>query len=138
MCSVGTTLAYFPPRPEFVAHWLLAHEAALPRADGGATAADHVHAQLRGDLVVFLGPTGFDSLWARAQHLAQPGVPTPVGTAVMTPDAHSADVDHAVLASFLTLLFTFVGAALSVRLLRQMWPALPLDAADLEPSDDTL
>lgn len=131
-------MAYFPPRPEALAHWLLAHEgAALPHVHGDRTAADHVHAQLRTSLVVFLGPTGFDSLWARAQHLAQPGVPTPMGTAVVSPDAHSADADHAaVLASFISLLFTFVGAALGVRLLRQSWPALPLDAAALEPSDD--
>lgn len=133
-------MTQFPPRPEALAHWLLAHEAAaLPRAHGGAPAAAHIHAQLRTGLVVFLGPTGFDSLWARAQHLAQPAVPTPVGAAVISPDARAADAAHeAVLASFITLLFTFVGAALSVRLLRQLWPALPLDDADLATSDDTV
>ncbi len=62
-----------------------------------------------------------------------------MGAAVSRADASAApDAHAAVLASFISLLFTFVGAALSVRLLRQMWPALPLDAADLEPSDDTL
>jgi hypothetical protein len=123
-----------------VAHWLLAHEAVtLQHAHGHATAADRVHAQLRTGLVVFLGPTGFDSLWARAEHLAQPVVPTPVGAAVLPPDARVADPDHAaVLARFIALLFTFVGTALSVRLLRQSWPTLPLDAAALETSDGTV
>lgn len=130
----------FPPRPDAVAHWLLAHEAAaLQAADVGVTAAERVHAQLRAGLVVFLGPTGFDSLWARAQYLAQPGAPTSTGAAVLPPDAPAADADHqAVLASFITLLFTFVGVALGVRLLRQLWPALPLDAADLDTSDGSV
>lgn len=133
-------MTQFPSRPEAVAQWLLAHEAAAaPRADGGATAAAQVHAQLRTSLVVFLGPTGFDSLWARAQHLAQPSVPARLGAAVLPPDARATDTDHAaVIASFITLLFTFVGVALGVRLLRQSWPALPLDAADLNTSDDTV
>jgi hypothetical protein len=122
-----------------VAHWLLAHEAGdVPRADVDATAADRVHAQLRTGLVVFLGSTGFESLWARAEHLAPPAVP-PMRAAVIPPDARDVDMDHAaVLTSFITLLFTFVGTALGVRLLRQSWPALPLDAADLNTSDDTV
>ncbi len=139
MFSVRMIHDTVPPRPEDLAHWLLTHDAAVPTRADEATAADHVHAQLRTSLVVFLGPTGFDSLWARARHLAQPAVPTPVGAAVIPSDVRDADTDHeAVLASFITLLFTFVGAALGVRLLRQSWPALPVDDADLDRSDDTV
>lgn len=131
-------MVHVPPRPEVVAHWLLAHEAAvLPRAHADATAADQVHAQLRAGLVVFLGPTGFDSLWARAQQLAQLPVPAPAEAAVIPPDASGGPAAPAVvLINFIALLFTFVGAVLGVRLLRQVWPALPLDAADLDISDD--
>ena len=130
----------FPPRPEAVAHWLLTHEGGnMPHVDGRVTAADRVHAQLRTGLVVFLGPTGFDSLWARAQHLAHPSVAASTGGAAIPPDPPNADdAQQAVLARFIALLFTFVGAALGLRLLRQSWPALPLDAADLESSDDAV
>ena len=65
-----------PPAPEALARWLLSTEAAGdPSPDARAAAAERVHLRLREGLIVFLGPTGFDSLWARALHLARP---TPV------------------------------------------------------------
>jgi hypothetical protein len=33
-------------------------------------------------------------------------------------------------ASFITLLFTFIGEELSLRFIRQIWPDLPPDAAE--------
>jgi hypothetical protein len=130
------------PHPDTLAQWLLAHEAGDDHTpEAWVTAAAQVHARLRAGLMVFLGQAGFDSLWARALHLAQPPVPARVGPTAgslppLLPDAQAAWQDHdaaaartalgAPVARFIALLFTFVGADLGVRLLHTIWPALPL------------
>ncbi len=121
------------PDPDMVAQWLLLHEAEdHPSADALVTTAARVHARLRVGLMVFLGPAGFDSLWTRALHVVQPPVPasirTGAGPVPLLPlnDQAAMRDDDAVVASFIALLFTFVGADLGVRLLHTIWPALPL------------
>jgi hypothetical protein len=142
---VGTT-----PAPAALAHWLLTHEAGT-NPTPVAAAAERVHARLREGLAVFLGQSGFDSLWARALHLAQgtqfgaaqgdggPGSRAPaLGAPVSERDAaETQDVPLATLASFIALLFTFVGAALGVRLIHHVWPELLLGEADMQTGDDT-
>ena len=146
---VGTT-----PAPEALARWLLTHEAGTnPTPEAVAAAAERVQARLREGLAVFLGQTGFDSLWARALYLAQR---TSSGTAQgdggaggRSPDpesrapvserdaAETQDVPLATLASFIALLFTFVGAALGVRLIHHVWPELLPGGVDMPTGDDT-
>ncbi len=132
-----------PPVPEAVARWLLAHEAAgNPSPEAVAAAAERVRGRLREGLSVFLGPTGFDSLWARAIHLAQQtsseaaneGRDPSVARRHDGSEAHDALI--AALTSFLTLLFTFVGAVLGVRLIRHVWPDMPWGEAGT-PRGDT-
>jgi hypothetical protein len=133
------------PEPEALARWLLASaDGAHDDLEELTMAAIHTYERLRAHLGGFLGRQGFDALWARALHLVQRGFPwndIDVGSAV-PPSQHrlqhrldlvvrgrdAADA-HAILlvvfTQFLTLLFTFIGADLSVRLLHQHWPALP-------------
>jgi hypothetical protein len=142
-----------PPAPEELARWLLIHEARdNPSPEVFAAAAERVHARLRASLSVFLGPTGFDSLWARAMHLS----PTISGGAAPTGDESPAALPavfrtvvtgsdaaevHAGLiadvASFIALLFTFVGATLGLRLMRHVWPELPVGGPSTQPGDVT-
>ena len=143
-----------PPVPEALARWLLSTEAeGTPSPDAWRAAAERVHVRLREGLSVFLGPTGFDSLWARAMHLARPTPLAPAdaggdGSTALLPgwpawarprDASEAhDVLLAALASFITLLFTFVGAALGARLIRRVWPDLPLGEAGTQTGEPAL
>src|SRR5207247_9013006 len=62
-----------PPTPEALARQLLAAEAGeRTRPEEFAAAGERAYLRLRERLAVLLGPTGFDALWARAMHLAQP------------------------------------------------------------------
>jgi hypothetical protein len=113
-----------------LARWLLTHEAGDdPSPEALAAAAERVHVRLREGLIVFLGQSGFDSLWARAMHIAR---------RVSERDAAEAqEIPIAALASFITLLFTFVGAALGVRLIHHVWPELPVGGADMQTGEVT-
>ncbi len=109
-------------------------------------AAERVHLRLRERLSVFLGPTGFDSLWSRAMNLAQRTFPASVRAGEedgnpLLPGLHVTvsggtgdeiqDLLLAALTSFITLLFTFVGADLGFRLIHQSWPQfLPAISGD--------
>ena len=115
-----------PPAPEELARQLLAYEASEKQSpEELAAAGERVYLRLREHLVVLLGPTGFDALWARAMHLAQPkfrsGDDT---TAEESIPMHGYGLHAAVrgrdsavgqhnlvvtFASFITLLFTFIG-----------------------------
>ena len=144
---VGTT-----PAPEALARWLLTHEAGTnPTPEAVAAAAERVQARLREGLSVFLGQTGFDSLWARALYLAQrtssgatqgaavPGS-RPPGLRALVSDRDAAETEDfplAALASFIALLFTFVGAALGVRLIHHVWPELLPGGVDMPTGEDT-
>ncbi|MEI7768949.1 MAG: hypothetical protein WCI67_03120 [Chloroflexales bacterium] len=135
-----------PLLPETLARQLL-----LP-AEGDdlllATAATGAYARLRTHLAAFLGEKGFDALWRRAIHLArrefQPWADAAGGgpADALPPGLYGAlcgddDADNlarliAAFASFITLLFTFVGEGLGLSLLHQALPNLPLDAADAQ------
>jgi hypothetical protein len=147
-----------PPTPESLARRLLAYEAGeKSRPEELAAAGEHVYLRLRERLVVLLGAAGFDALWVRAMHLAQPkfhpgdntvaekeALPTPAsrvdGLHAAMLGRDSAALQHnlvAAFASFITLLFTFIGEELGFRFIRQIWPELPPDAAALSAEEAT-
>lgn len=137
-----------PPTPADLARWLLAAEAGKHKEpEEFAALGERVYHRLRTHLATLLGANGFDALWARALHLAQPnfraGDDTAVEEALPTRASHAYGLDAAMrghdsavvqqnlvvaFASLITLLFTFIGEELSLRFIRQVWPDLPQDA----------
>jgi hypothetical protein len=136
-----------PPLSEKLARRLLRSEAGdHPSAEELAAVTAAAYTRLRAHLAVFLGEQGFDALWRRAIHLARRELhawddaageePSPT----LPPGLHGAlrggDATEALarlisaFASFIALLFTFIGEDLAVRLIYQAWPHLPPDAAD--------
>jgi len=146
-----------PAAPVVVAQWLLAAEAGMNNGtEELAAVGERVYHRLRMHLAVLLGSNGFDALWTRAMHLAQPnfraGDNTATEESLSTQGAHAyglyaavrgqapATIQHnlvAAFASFITLLFTFIGAELSLRFIRQLWPDLPLDATEVRADGAT-
>lgn len=136
-----------PPAPEALARQVLATEAAThQRTDDMPATAGLAYDRLRARLSVFLGEVGFDALWARALALTRRAFPAAGAvseehTAALPPGlaaavaghdaAETAAILHAAFANFFTLLFSFIGPEISLRLLRQLWPDLPRDAADM-------
>ncbi len=138
-----------PPAPDELARWLLVYEAGVKKSpEELAAAGERAYLQLRKRLVVLLGATGFDALWARGMHLAKPKFHSgddPAANESFPIQAAHADGLHAavsghdsvviehnlviVFASFITLLFRFIGEELGLRFIRQIWPELRLDAA---------
>ncbi len=117
-----------------------------PTTDALALVAAGAYTRLRARLAVFLGEQGFDALWRRAIRLSQQGPQAAGDTAreeaspTLPPGLHSAlrgsnaAEAHtrlvAAFASFIGLLFTFIGEELGTRLIAQAWPELPSGAAD--------
>lgn len=138
-----------PSPSEALARRLLAYEAGeKTRPEELAAAGERAYLQLRTRLAVLLGATGFDALWARGMHLAKPKFHSGDKPAAnesfptQTSGAHelhaavrghdSVVIEHnlvIVFASFITLLFRFIGEELGLRFIRQIWPELRLDAA---------
>lgn len=137
-----------PPTPEELARWLLSSKGQdHDTLEEVTMVAVHIYEQLRDHFSLFLGPHGFDSLWARTLHLVQRGfpwdgsleegaLPTPhhrlnslvQGRAV----AEAREVLLAVFTQFFALLFTFIGADLGFRLLHQHWPGLRAPATGVQ------
>jgi hypothetical protein len=136
-----------PPAPEALARQVLAIEAAAhQRADDMPAAAGLAYDRLRARLSVFLGEVGFDALWARALALTRRSFPPadaaaeehaaalPPGLATVIAGRNAVEAAtmlQTVFANFFTLLFSFIGSEISLRLIRQLWPDLPRDAADM-------
>jgi hypothetical protein len=135
-----------PSLSEKLARRLLRSEAGEhPTAEELAAVATAAYTRLRVHLAVFLGEQGFDALWRRATHLARqefpwddaadsdpsPALPPELCGILRGGDATAAYPRLiAAFASFIALLFTFIGEDLGVRLIYQAWPDLPPDAAD--------
>lgn len=142
-----------PPTPEDVARWLLAtEEGPTSTPDLLADSARRLYLELRAGLAVFVGPTGFDSLWARAMHAAHgaqppdarggavPTVTLPPGVPaiVLVHDAVAArEVLIRTFASVFGLLFRLLGPALALHLLREVWPGLLADRPGSQTGDIT-
>lgn len=104
----------------------------------------HVCEKLRQHLATFMGKTGFHTLLARALALASVEVPGLRAVRVKPDDSlegleelqQQLDPDKlfeggvALLAQLLGLLVTFIGEVLTVRLVREIWPKVPLDDLD--------
>ena len=131
-----------PPRTsELYARILIAEESrAKVSSDSEALAALRVCEKLRGPLATLAGTAGFRSLLHRAVTLAKPKAPwldelklnddgSFNHTAEM--EARLATVDAArgaaeVVAQLLGLLITFIGEALTLRLIQDVWPKAAL------------
>ena len=114
--------------------------ASKPKLPAGFDVAE----KLRRHLATFLGKTGFHTLLARALALAAAEVPWLRGVRVKADDALEGLEEFqmqlnrdelfeggvVLLARLLGLLVTFIGAALTVRLVREVWPKVPLDDLD--------
>ncbi len=121
--------------------WLLA-EAGQWEAQALAEALDRLCGRLRDHLSPLVGRAGFAALLARAVHLAQATYP---GLALIALDetgasdsclrgVHEFATAHtpteveaaltAILTQFFGLLVTFIGAALTIRMLGEIWPEL--------------
>ncbi|RPJ39958.1 MAG: hypothetical protein EHM27_08715 [Deltaproteobacteria bacterium] len=128
-----------------VARWLIAREAAAgypPEAK--AQAAFRVCEKLRHYLSTFAGVAGFRSLLSRALILAKAEVSwlsavevkadgslAELGSLATQHDRDEAEKGGVVLlAQLLGLLVTFIGVALTLRLVQDVWPDVPSDLMD--------
>ena len=139
------------PEMQNLARWLLASEAAIvepadpPGKPGEATVQAavcvRVCEKLRKPLVTLTGVAGYRALISRALALAKAGVPS-LGSLRVREDGllegpypaepgrkpGEAQVGGAALvAQLLGLLVTFIGAALTMQLVRDVWPDAPFD-----------
>ncbi len=127
--------------PEDLAHWLLRHAVEGDESPAAFVAtAESVHGRLRAGLSVFVGQSGFDSIWARAVSQVSRSMAGGAGEDALmlrapgwsnALSARTSDemcsIVVAAFTRFIGLLFTFVGAELGSRLLFQVWPELPLE-----------
>ena len=124
-----------------LARWLLAHEAGEGEpAEATPQAASRTFEKLRLYLTKLVGVAGFQALLARALVLAQADVAwlqavrvAPDATlegfeeAVRKQEAHETTQGAvALLTQLLGLLFTFIGEALTLHLLQDIWPEAAL------------
>jgi hypothetical protein len=135
-----------------LALWLLAYEVEEPQDPGAlAEAAERICHKLSVRLARLITPVGYEALVTRAKQLATPQFPFLAGVRVGSGSESCLDglresvrgVDTAgvlhglatTVANITNLLMTFVGDELTVHLLREIWPDLPLrqiGAADSE------
>lgn len=131
-----------PQRPgEFYAQVLIAEESRTEGSSNSkARAALRVCEKLRRPLATLAGTAGFRSILYRAVTLAKPEAPwledlklNDNGSFIHTPEmeARLATVDAArgaadVVAQLLGLLITFIGEALTLRLIHDVWPKVAL------------
>ncbi|CAN5329606.1 hypothetical protein BH11MYX1_BH11MYX1_13640 [soil metagenome] len=124
-----------------VAERLLRYEAVAAKA-GTEAAAFRVSEKLGDRLSQLLGAAGFQALLARALHLATAGAPE-LSAVEVRPDGslagrsksgrHSRSTQMAkgevmLITELLALLDTFIGEALMLRLVQDVWPKATLDA----------
>jgi len=115
-----------------LAERLVMFEAASEHAlEDDADATCRVCEKLRRPLVTLTGNAGFSSLLSRALILAQREVPA-LGTVQVKADGSmrglqeaGAAATHVLVSYLLSLLITFIGDTLTMRLLDDIWPDLP-------------
>jgi hypothetical protein len=135
-----------PPAAQELARLLLLHEA------GGqseplalAEALERACGRLQPRMAGLIGRAGFVALFTRALRLAREAYPDLVAVAfdeqaeaglhgareyaAAREPAEVGDALGAILAQFIGLLITFIGEELSMRLIREIWPAPWHDAA---------
>ena len=131
------------PSQHAVAQWLLTAEGVdAERRLAAPAAAERVFGKLSQRLAQLITLVGSDALLARAVHLSRAEFPFLDG-AQTTPSAdgltlrlresaegvessQAAEAFEAVLAILIALLISFVGEDLTLRVLREVWPELPM------------
>ncbi len=111
--------------------------------------AFHVCEKLRSHLTTLMGKAGFQALLARSLALGAAEEPW-LGTVSLNADGGWQGLEEAdtsddknqvfeggvvLLARLLGLLTVFIGEHLTVRLVREVWPELPLNDPDLKAGD---
>ena len=140
------------PETQDLARRLLAFEAASANSSAaGVDVAARVIEELRLRLIKLAGVDGFRSLLSRALTLAKPEVPSLNMVHVLADgsvegfdeiegsheEAGSAGQAGTVLvAHLLELLVTFIGAPLTLSLVRDKWPDASMDGTDLRTEED--
>src|SRR5471030_151336 len=118
-----------------LARRLLAIEAANPpEYDSSGGEASRVVEKLRISLLKFAGPEGFSALIRRALALAKEDVPA-LHDAKLGPDGsiegiydRGVEATTAVTVQLLSLLVTFIGEPLTLRLVKDAWPEASIEA----------
>jgi len=136
-----------PKKLKSFARQLLACEAALPNPEGaGGSGPFRACERLRGPLGKFIGIVGFRALLSRALALAGEEAPILRGLHIradgslesLETDLRPGEVSaaEAVLVAQITeLLVTFIGPALTLQLLRDIWPDIGPDMRpDMRPT----
>src|SRR5688572_23263934 len=131
-----------------LAEWLVTHEINKSSGTKSPATLGGVMEKLRRPLSELTGATGFRSLvsralalahgevrWLRAVHVKADGsLECPAEMA----ELHQKEIAHAevvLIAHLLGLLVTFIGEALTFRLLQEMWPEAPIDDLDSSRKD---
>lgn len=137
----------YRPRPALreLARWLLAFEAAAGKPPGQKSpGAFSVCGKLRRHLSVLAGVAGFRSLLSRALALAKAEVPWldavriredgfldwPGADESQQDTEDTAKGEAALVAQLLGLLVSFIGEALTLLLVREVWPDAPFGGTD--------
>lgn len=111
---------------------LALEEASKDIAESDTRATCRVCEKLRRSLVTLTGTGGYVSLLSRALTLAQREAPV-LGAVRVRPDgslegleAEAAKAHPVLVAYLLSLLNTFIGETLTMRILKDIWPDLPV------------
>jgi hypothetical protein len=126
---------------------LIAHEALENKSSGTETPAGFpVCEKLRLHLATFMGKTGFHTLLSRSLALSAAEVPWLGAVRAQADDSFEgleelhaqlnpeefSEGEVVLLAQLLGLLVAFIGEKLTVRLVREVWPRVPLDDLDFD------
>jgi len=135
------------PQMRNFAKCLITYETLENKSSGTETpAAFHVCEKLRLHLATFMGKTGFHTLLSRSLALSTAEVPWLVAVRAQVDDSFEgleelhAQLDReeffegeiVLLAQLLGLLVAFIGEKLTVRLVREVWPKVPLAGLDFD------
>lgn len=137
----------YRPRPAIreLARWLVACEAAAAKPPGeNSPGVFIVCGKLRQHLSVLAGAAGFRSLLSRALTLAKAEVPRldavriredgtldwPGADESLRDTGETAKGEVALVAQLLGLLVSFIGEALTLLLVREVWPEAPFGGTD--------
>ena len=132
-----------------IAERLVAYETRGNKYSAQPTAAFLLDEKLRPHLAALMGKGGFSALLSRALALAKLEVPWlravhfKADNSLEVPEKLDDQIDPeklfegrvVLLAQLLGLLVDFVGENLTLRLVREVWPKLPLDDFDFDESD---
>jgi hypothetical protein len=128
----------------FAKHLIACEKMGNKSAETKTPAAFHVSDKLRSHLATLMGNGGFRALHSRSLALASTEVPWLRGVHVKT-DGSMAGLDElkmqvapeqiaegrvVLLAQLLGLLVAFIGEDLTLRLVREVWPKVPLNDLD--------